>query len=210
MTTRDLILIGGGGHCRSCIDVIEQEGKWRVAGVVDRVENLGTTVFGYPVIGEDNDLPALARQYHWFLITLGQIKSPDKRRGLYAALKRAGAKLPAVVSPLAYVSPHASLGEGTIIMHRATVNAGAQVGVNNIVNSCALIEHDATVGDHCHISTGAILNGGVHVAEGSFFGSNAVTRQAITIGSGCIIGAGAIVLSNVPDGTVFTGRRPNE
>jgi acetyltransferase-like isoleucine patch superfamily enzyme len=95
-------------------------------------------------------------------------------------------------------------------MHRATVNAGAQVGVNNIVNSCALIEHDATVGDHCHISTGAILNGGVHVAEGSFFGSNAVTRQAITIGSGCIIGAGAIVLSNVPDGTVFTGRRPNE
>ena len=36
-TKFELLLIGAGGHCRSCIDVIEQEGRFRIAGVVDKV-----------------------------------------------------------------------------------------------------------------------------------------------------------------------------
>ena len=30
------ILIGGGGHCKSVIDVIEQEAKFEIAGIVDK------------------------------------------------------------------------------------------------------------------------------------------------------------------------------
>ena len=36
---KELILIGGGGgHCRSCIDVIEQEQKFKIAGIIDKKE----------------------------------------------------------------------------------------------------------------------------------------------------------------------------
>ncbi len=206
MTPRELILVGGGGHCRACIDVIEQEGKWRIAGIVDRPESLGANVLGYPVLGSDADLPVLAETFRHFFITLGQIKSPAKRRELFALLKGLGAELPAIISPQAYVSRHAAIGEGTIVMHRALVNAGAAVGRNCILNTRALVEHDSAVGDHCHISTGAILNGGVQVAEGTFVGSRAVTRQEIRIGAGCIVGAGAVVLKDLAAGTVFTGR----
>jgi FlaA1/EpsC-like NDP-sugar epimerase len=52
-----IILIGGGGHCKSCIDVIEQEGKYTIAGVVDVKEKAGQTIMGYPFIGTDDDLP---------------------------------------------------------------------------------------------------------------------------------------------------------
>ncbi len=207
MKARELVLVGGGGHCRSCIDVIEQEGKWRIAGIIDRAENLGTTVLGYPVIGCDDDLPALLGKFRHFFITLGQINSPARRQALFAQLKALGAELPTIVSPLAYVSAHASVAEGTIIMHRALVNAGAGVGRNCIVNTRALIEHDAMVGDHCHISTGAILNGGTRVAEGTFVGSQAVTREGIEIGAGCLIGAGVQVLRHLPDGTLYTGKK---
>ena len=31
----DLILMGGGGHCRSAIDVIEAEGSHRIMGVLE-------------------------------------------------------------------------------------------------------------------------------------------------------------------------------
>lgn len=210
MSARDLILVGGGGHCRSCIDVIEQEGKWRIAGIVDRPEKVGERILGYPVIAGDEEIPRLARDYLFFLVTLGHIKGPARRREIFEQLKELGGELPTVVSPLAYVSPHAVVEEGTVVFHRATVNAGARIGRNGIVNSCALIEHDAAVDDHCHISTGAILNGGVRVAEGTFVGSGAVTRQGIAIGVGCIVGAGVTVLSDVPDGTVYTGRKPNE
>jgi phage gp45-like len=41
VTKSDLILIGAGGHSRSCIDVIEQEGKYRIAGLVGAKDEVG-------------------------------------------------------------------------------------------------------------------------------------------------------------------------
>lgn len=207
MSQSDIILVGGGGHCHSCIDVIEQQGHYRIGGIVDLPERAGQEVLGYPVIGTDDDLPRLAEEYQYFLITLGQIKSPARRMALFAQLKGLGVHLPPIVSPRAYVSRHARVGEGTIIMHGALVNAGARVGSNCIINTFCLLEHDASVGDHCHISTASIINGGTAVAEGTFVGSNTVTREGIRIGANCIVGGGVVVLQSVPSGTIYTGKK---
>lgn len=192
-----IILVGGGGHCKSCIDIIEQEGKYQIAGIVDVQEKLHEKILGYEITATDGDLPALAREYKHFLITLGQIKSPEERIRIFEILQETGAKLPVVVSPLAYVSSHARIDEGTIVMHRALVNAGARIGKNCIINSNAVIEHDVTIGDHCHISTHAVINGGVKVGAGTFCGSNMVTREYIEIGEHEIIGCGTKVLKNI-------------
>ena len=32
---KNIVLIGGGGHCKSCIDVIEMEKKYKILGLVD-------------------------------------------------------------------------------------------------------------------------------------------------------------------------------
>ena len=40
----NIILIGGGGHCHSVIDVIEQEGRFRIKGIVDKTKLLGSSV----------------------------------------------------------------------------------------------------------------------------------------------------------------------
>ena len=82
-----IILIGGGGHCKSCIDVIEQEGKYRVAGIVDVPEKLNQKILGYEIVATDDDLPHLVNEYENFLIALGQIKSPDKRIMLFEEVK---------------------------------------------------------------------------------------------------------------------------
>jgi FlaA1/EpsC-like NDP-sugar epimerase len=73
-----IILVGGGGHCKSCIDVIEQQGEYQIAGIVDLPEKLHQKILGYEVIATDEDLPRLADEYGNFLITLGQIKTPEK------------------------------------------------------------------------------------------------------------------------------------
>ena len=193
-----IILVGGGGHCKSCIDVIEQEGRFQIAGIVDVPEKLHQKVLGYEIIATDDDLPQLVKEYDNFLITLGQIKSPDKRIRIFQTLKESGAKLPVIISPLAYVSKHAEIGDGTIIMHHALINAGAKIGNNCIINTKSLIEHDAIIGDHCHIATGAIINGGVKVGSGTFFGSNAVCKEYIEIGENAVIGCGAKIIKNIP------------
>jgi sugar O-acyltransferase (sialic acid O-acetyltransferase NeuD family) len=189
----DIVLLGGGGHCKSCIDVIEQQDVYRIIGILDMAELKGTSILGYEVIGTDDDLPNFIKTIKNYIITVGQIKSPAKRIELYNLLKSYNLQLPAILSPLAYVAKSALIGEGSIIMHHALVNASAVIGRNSIINSKALIEHDAIVEDHCHISTAAIINGGVKVGRESFIGSNAVTKQYITIPENSFIKANSLV-----------------
>jgi len=186
-----ILLVGGGGHCKSVIDVIEQEGKYEIAGIIDKEELIGQEVLGYEVIGFDDDLEELYKTYKCAVVTLGQIKTNALRVKLFNQLKKIGYVLPTIVSPIAYISKHVTIGESTIVMHHALINAGARVGKNCIINTKALIEHDCTVEDNCHISTGAILNGGVVVKENTFIGSNTTTRESIEISE--FIKAGSVV-----------------
>jgi sugar O-acyltransferase (sialic acid O-acetyltransferase NeuD family) len=186
-----LILIGGGGHCASCIDVIEQEGKFEIAGIVDGAITAGT-LLGYSILGGDNSLEQLRSDCAYALVTVGQIKSPSVRVRLYDRAKSLGFKLPTIISPRAYVSRHATIGEGTIIMHDALINSRAVIGNNCIINTKALIEHDGFVEDNCHISTAATVNGGSLIRQGTFMGSNSVTREGVQTRENDFIKAGAL------------------
>ena len=190
---KNIILIGGGGHCKSVIDVIEQEGRFEIVGIVDKPKLLGSNVLGYSVIGSDFDLDSLAKRYQYALITVGQIKSPLLRIKLFELAVKSGFILPTVVSPRAYLSKHAMVDKGSIIMHDALINANAKVGENCIINSKALIEHDVIIENHCHISTGSIINGGTVVELGCFIGSGVITKESIIIKQNSFIKAGTIV-----------------
>lgn len=194
---KEIVLIGGGGHCISCIDVIEHENRFKIAGIVDRKENLHKKVLGYEIFACDDDLPALVNQYPSFLITIGQIESSTVRVNLFNKLKSLNAWLPVLTSPSAYVSKYSQLGEGTIVMHHAFVNANVRVGTNCIINTGAKIEHDVVIGNHCHISTSATVNGNVIVGDRSFIGSSAVTREGVSIGEDVFIGCNERVTKDV-------------
>ncbi len=191
-----LILIGGGGHCASCIDVIEQEKKYSIAGIVDTKDKIGQKVWGHEVIADDTQLPELTDQYQFFLITIGQIKTAEKRKKIFEILKNHNACLPTIISPHAYVSYSCTIGEGSIIHHQTLLNSGVVIGANCIINSKSLLEHDVRVGDHTHISTGTLINGDVKIGKESFIGSGAVIKQGIEIGKNSIIGMGAHILKS--------------
>lgn len=181
-----IFLIGGGGHCKSCIDVIENTGEFHIEGIFDVKEKVGDTILGYKIIGTDDDIKDYIKNENVFLITVGQIKSPALRIKLY----KLNLNFVSIISPRAYVSKHASIGSGTIIMHDSIINAGASIGNNCIINTKALIEHDTIVEDHCHISTNAILNGDCHIGKGSFVGSNTVLREGTSLQENSILSFG--------------------
>lgn len=191
---KKIVLIGGGGHCKSVIDVIEQEGRFEIAGIVDSPSLLGSDVLGYSVIGNDSDLSSLAKKYQYALITVGQIKSSLPRRKLFDLAMKAGFKLPNIISPKAYVSKHSSIKNGVVIMHGAIINSSTTIDDNCIINSMALIEHDCEISKHCHISTNAIINGGVKINSGCFIGSGSTTKESIVIKENSFINAGSVVL----------------
>ena len=198
-----ILLIGAGGHMRSCIDVIEQEKQFEISGLIEKEKKVKNINLGYPIVGTDDSLEFLRKKYDNALITVGQIKSPKIRIKLYHLLKELNFNLPVIISPHAHVSKHAQINEGSIIMHKVVVNANSQIGKNCIINNHSLLEHDAFIGDHCHISTGAIINGEVSVGRKSFIGSGVITKQAISIGENCIIGAGVVLKNDIGNNKVI-------
>jgi len=190
---KKIILIGGGGHCKSVIDVIEQEKKYKIYGIVDKPKFLGTKILGYKVIGSDLDLEYLAKKCKNAIITVGQVKSPSLRIKLFNLANKAGFKFPSIISPKAYVSKHSSVAMGTIVMHNAVVNANVVIGSNCIINTKSLIEHDCKISNHSHISTNATINGGVKIKSKSFIGSSATIRDGIIIKEDSFIKANSLV-----------------
>ncbi len=186
-----ILLIGGGGHCRSVIDVIELENKYEIAGIIDKKELIGNDVLGYRIIACDDDLEELFNKYKNAVVTVGQVKSNEVRVKLFKKLKDIGYMLPVIISPLAYISKHAFIDEGTVIMHQVLINSNVKIGKNCIINTKALIEHDSVVEDNCHISTASVINGNVTVKEGTFFGSNSTSKESIEISG--FVKAGSIV-----------------
>ncbi|MFT7004460.1 MAG: sugar O-acyltransferase (sialic acid O-acetyltransferase NeuD family) [Sulfurimonas sp.] len=186
-----IILVGGGGHCHSVIDVIEQENKYEIIGIIDKKELIGTKVLSYEIIACDDELNEIFKTCKYAIITIGQIKSSNLRTKIFNKLKNIGFTLPVIISPIAYISKHSIIDEGTVVHHHALVNANVRIGKNCIINSKALIEHDSIIENYCHISTSSVINGGVTVKEGNFYGSNATSKQSIVIDD--FIKAGSLV-----------------
>lgn len=201
---RPLILIGGGGHCKSVIEVAESAG-YEIKGILDMPDEVGKEVLpGHKVIGTDDEIPQNVEECD-FVITVGFIKNPALRIKLYNKVKAAGGRLATIIASTAHVSKYAELGEGTVIMHHAFVNAGAKIGDNCIINTFVNIEHDAEVGNQCHISTGTMVNGECKIGENCFIGSQSVCANCIDIASDIIVGAGSVVRKSIRVKGIYAG-----
>jgi sugar O-acyltransferase (sialic acid O-acetyltransferase NeuD family) len=200
----DIILIGGGGHCKSCIEIIESTGDFNIKGILDIEENVGKTVCGYPIINTDDAIEEYQSD-HKFLITVGHINSAKIRKTIYNKVKSVNGKLATIISPRAYLSKRSKIGEGTIIMNDVIINAHCKIGVNNIINNKALLEHDVEIADHNHISTNATINGTVLIGCNNMIGSSSTLINNISIANNIIIGAGATVVNNISKEGSYVG-----
>ncbi len=179
MKKKPLILIGAGGHAKSCIDIIENENKYYIFGIID--ESSKKTFMGYKILGRDDKLKTYSKKIKNIVIGIGQIKNFKKRFQIFKKCKKLGFKFPIIKSKNSYISKYAKIGEGTLIFHRVVINSDAKIGKNCIINSRALIEHDVKIGNNCHISTGSILNGSVKVGDNSFIGSGTIVSHEVKI-----------------------------
>ena len=110
-----------------------------------------------------------------------------------------------VQHPSALVDETVSIGEGTVIMHRAVIQAETIVGKHVIINTMASVDHECNIGDFAHIAPGVILCGNVKIGKGTLIGAGSVIVPNVTIGSNCVISAGSIIKHNIPDGILVKG-----
>lgn len=200
---RPLILVGGGGHCKSVIEAAVEAG-YIIGGILEVPSLLGTEVLDYKVTGTDDDIPALAPN-HDFVITVGSISDCSLRHLLAKRIEKAGGCFATIIAPTATVSRYATVEPGSVVLHHATINAGATIGSNCIINTGAIVEHECSIGDFTHISTAAVANGDCHVGKNCFIGSNAVVVNGLTIVDNTVVGAGSVVISSITEPGTYVG-----
>lgn len=200
---RRLLLIGGGGHCRSVLDTAIRLDNFDELGIVDFTDS---SCLGIPVVGTDDDIPALMREgWNEACITVGSVGNTVIRRRLYEMAKSYGLSLPPIIDESAIIAGGAVIGEGVFIGKRAVVNTCAEIGTCAIINTGAVVEHDCRIGNFAHISPGTVVCGLVKVGDDAHVGAGSVVKQQITIGSGALIGAGSTVVQNIPCGVKAYG-----
>ena len=200
-----VVVVGGGGHAKVVLDTLLLQGI-DIVGISDPALNpLHEEMLGIPSIGGDEAILQLSSDRVWLVNGIGSIASTENRRRIFESFSERGYRFASVIHPSAVISRDAHLEEGVHVMAGATIQPGARIGRNVIVNTRASVDHDCDIGDHVHIAPGATLSGGVTVGEGTHIGTGAATIQSVRIGRGCIVGAGAVVLRDVADGMTIVG-----
>ena len=195
---QQVIIIGASGHGKVVADTILQSGD-QVRGFLDDNPELGESFIGFPVLGTVDqfvDYPDAK-----FVVAIGNVKIREK-----IVEKLAGVSWYTAIHPRAAISSlDTSIGEGTVVMADAVINAGAKIGKHCIINTGAVVEHDNRIEDFAHISVGAKLAGTVHVGKGTWIGIGATVKNNVEICEECMIGAGAVVVSDVYKSGTYIG-----
>lgn len=201
------IIIGGGGHTKVLVGLLEACGLPVLGIVTSNAALLGSIIGSAEVVGLEGEYPLDAAAVT-LVNGVGNIASGKgtgigPRAALYARYTAQGFAFLACISPHAAVQPHATVEAGAQIMAGAVVQPYARIGSNTIINTRAAIDHDCVVGSHSHVAPGAVLCGNVRIGEASHIGAGAVILQNVTVGSNVVIGAGCIVSHDVADGTIL-------
>lgn len=180
-----ILLVGAGGFGRV---VLEHASNYYDCAFVDDGE--ATIVDGVPVIGTTADIDKLFPEYKLLLVTIGNNKLREK---LYESASYIGYCFPNIIHPSAYVSPHAHVGSGCVILNNVVIQNNARCGDGCILNPGVELHHDSMVGSYCLIYTNSVIRSLTSVGHRVWIGSTA------TISTSAIVPDDTVI----PDGGVF-------
>ncbi len=195
---KDIILVGGFAET---IELCELCG-YNIVGIIDNA--LTQPLCGYPVLGDDSCAEQIHKLYPQAEALIAMDK-PSVRKKLFALYREAGYKIASLISPKAYISPTAKLGEGCIIQSFCNISTNCIIGEGAKINTYANIMHDAKISNYVTIAPNAVLLGRVTVGECAYIGANSTIIQTNCIGAGALVGAGAVVTKNIEGEAVVVG-----
>jgi sugar O-acyltransferase (sialic acid O-acetyltransferase NeuD family) len=203
---KNIVLFGGGLHVHHCIDIIKKEAKYRIIGITDPYKEAGADLHGYKVIGRQEDLLRLIREYDIYggLISIGDNWIRKQVFDIIQSIKPDFVFVNAI-HPAAVIGRDVELGAGNMVMARCVISAGARIGSFCLLGTGAIVEHDNIMHDFSSISVGSITGGKVEIGKFSAITLGVTVLDRLKIGENSVVGAGSLVLSDVPDNVLVYG-----
>ena len=188
---RKIILVGAGGHAKSCINLIERINDFKIIGLTDSKKR--GYLLNYKILGDDTVLDQKKFKNINLCLSFGSIFNINLREKIFKKLKNKGFICPILISKESSISKFSKIGSGTMIMGNTFVNAGTSIGENCIINNNSLIEHDVKIGNNSHISTSVTINGSCKIGSNCFIGSGTIIKNDIKIKNNTFIKMASVV-----------------
>jgi sugar O-acyltransferase (sialic acid O-acetyltransferase NeuD family) len=201
---KDILVAGASGHAAVVIDILEQQGGFRIAGLLAR-SGRGTCL-GYNVLGAVEDLPRIlaGRGIAAGIVAVGD--NWTRGRVVEELLRLApDFEFVTAIHPSARIGREAGVGAGSVVMAGAVINPRARVGRFSIVNTAATLDHDSVMEDYSSLAPRASTGGNVRLGAYAAVSLGAAVVHGITIGEHTVVGAGATVLRDLPPRVVAYG-----
>jgi sugar O-acyltransferase (sialic acid O-acetyltransferase NeuD family) len=202
----NIVLIGGGNQAHYTIDIIEKEGKYRIVGIIDSIQDVGADRFGYPILGRQEDIKELIDKYKIVggLITIGDNWSRYYVSNQILKLVPEFIFVNAI-HPSVIIGNNVKLGVGITAMAGCIFNPKAIIGDFTFFATGAQVEHDCIIEDYASISAGSITGGYVKLGKFSAITLGATIFDRVEIGENTVIGAGSLVTKSLPDNVLVYG-----
>jgi len=198
-----IIIIGGGGHAKTCIDILLQTKEYEILGILDPKLKVGDIISGIKVLGDNSYLNELVKRGLKYGINgVGATHNPVARKKVFTLLKEYKIHVPNIIHPSANIEPSAKIGEGNQFMMGSMVGSDSIVGNNCLVNSGSIISHDCILNDHCHIAPGAVLAGSVEIGKSTLIGMGSTIYIGNKIGNNSVIYNGLNIFNDVKDNSI--------
>ena len=203
---KDIIVIGSSGHAKVVVDVLETEGMYRVAGLIDPYRKRGERAFGHEIRGSVEDVGELCKRHGigYVFIAIGD---NWVRHNMYQKIVSTcpGIVFATAVHPSAIIAKKVVIGNGSVVMAGVVVNNYTRIGAFCIINTSASIDHDCYLEDYSSVAPSVCLGGNVRIGKYSAVSIGAVVSHRVEIGQHTIVGAGSTVLADIPDQVLAYG-----
>lgn len=202
----NIIIIGSSGHAKVIIDIVQQEGKYNIEGLLDRVREVGDKVMGYPVLGQEEDLPELLK-IHSLMGGIVAIGDNVLRSKVVARIREIcpDFQFVSAVHPQSSVAINVAIGEGAVVMAGAVISPCCSIGRFCILNSNASLDHDSILEDYSSCAPGSTIGGNCLVGQYAAIGIGAVLIHGVHVGGHTVVGAGSVVIKSIESFVVAYG-----
>ena len=203
---RNLVLIGGGNQAHYTIDIIEKERKYNIVGIIDSVHPVGSDRFGYKIIGRQENLKELIKEYN---IEAGIISIGDNWSRYYVYNKIieqvTNFEFVNAIHPSVIIGNNVKLGKGVVAMAGCIFNPKAIIEDFTFFATGAQVEHDCYIDKFSSISAGSVTGGYVKLGKFSAITLGVTILDRIEIGENTVVGSGSLVVKSLPDNVLAYG-----
>jgi sugar O-acyltransferase (sialic acid O-acetyltransferase NeuD family) len=202
----NIVLFGGGNQSHYTIDIIEKENKYKIVGIIDSINEIGSIKYGYKILGREENLKQIINEYEVYggVISIGENWTRyyvhEKIISMVPNFKFVNAIHPSVI-----IGNTTEMGVGIVAMAGCIFNPKSKIGDFTFFATGAQVEHDNIISDFASISAGSITGGYVKIGKYSAITLGVTVLDRLEIGDNTVVGAGSLVIKSLPDDVLAYG-----